>query len=518
MRDPDEEMNDPAAEDESGEQEAPPSAPPVTMPAAPATKPEKPKKVPPKPRPRYWCIDCQRMCELEETQHDAHETREVHPCTTKGAQAIGANGNVSKKEIRHLSGVTGWDRCLGGGIVRGNIALFTGEEGIGKSTLMLVVLHAYASKGISVLYLTGEETREAVESRFFKMGLKPHPKLVLFATKSWEGAVFEITRQKPQVILVDSLQRIAVAGAGEGDEGVAALVKAIDEIVKRSNWRPALIAIGHLNAKGEAAGRRAVRHDVDIHLHFVRDEYGNLVLRSRKSRQGPSGEMGYFRFNGNRIVEVPDAMTALLAEALGNIGAVAYPAIQFARPVLVPIESAVSPPKEAGDPRVKRVAGLPDRVFEDAADLLFEASGVRFADRSVRVRAPRVGDEEIDEDASTLAVCLSLLSAAERLQLPRIAAFGSLSPTGRVQTDGMIELRVSAALKARIATVIGPPLPANVTLPEGVTYLPVASVRDLVEVARARGIYVPEAAEVIAAREVQRRRRPANRGEEPADP
>jgi predicted ATP-dependent serine protease len=135
----------------------------------------------------------------------------------------------------------------------------------------------------------------------------------------------------------------------------------------------------------------------------------------------------------------------------------------------------------------------------------------------VRVRAPRVGDEEIDEDASTLAVCLSLLSAAERLQLPPVAAFGSLSPTGRVQTDGMAELRVSAALKAQIPLVFGPPLPANVALPEGVTYIPVATVRDLVEAARIRGVHVPEAAEVVAVRDAARRKRPANRGEEPFD-
>lgn len=464
---------------------------------------------PPKPPVRFWCIDCQRMFDPAEGLHDSHETRETHPKGTRGAVAIGSEGSKARKETRYPSGIIGWDRVLGGGLVRGNITLFTGEEGVGKSTLMLVVLYALAKRGYTILYITGEETKEAVEGRFFGMGYEPHKNLILYATKSWELAVAEINRIKPHIILIDSLQRVSLTSQPypEGsDDAVATLMRLIDGVAKRSKWTPSVIAIGHLNAKGEAAGRRAVRHDVDINVHFVSDDLGNRVLRSRKSRQGPSGELAYFRFQGKRIVEVPDASAALLAESIGQIGVVAYPATRLARPIVLPIEAAVSAPKEKDEPRVKRVTGLPDSVFDDAVDLLFDASGVRFSDRSVRVKAPRIGDEELAEEACTLAVCLALFVSAERLHLPPVACFGTVSPSGRVQSDAMIEARLYALKKVNVGLVIGPPI-GSVPVPEGITYHPVTSLKDLVEVARTRGVFQPDDPELVAAREATRRKK-----------
>ena len=471
----------------------------------------------PKLPTRFWCVEHQRMFDADETGHDACETRETHPKGARGATTLGAGAVKTKRQMRCVSAIVGWDRVLGGGLVRGNIVLFTGEEGVGKSTLMLIVLHALAMFGHSVLYITGEETKDAIEMRFHNMALVISKRLNLYATKSWELAVAEINRLKPHVILVDSLQRVSVTSQPypEGsDEAVAALMRSIDAVVKRSSWKPAMIVIGHLNAKGEAAGRRAVRHDVDMNAHFVSDDMGNRVLRSRKSRQGPSGEIAYFRFQGSKLVEVADASAALLAESIGQIGVVAYPAVRLASPVVLPVEAHVSAPKEQGEPRVKRVTGIPDRVFEDAADLLFDASGVKFSDRSVRVRAPRIGDEEIDEDACTLTVCLALLTSAERLLLPPVACFGTVSPTGRIQSDAAIEQRLTAVKRAKINLVIGPPL-NGLSVPEGLTYHPVTSLRDLVEVARTRGVFQPDDPALVAIREATRRKKGRSATEHP---
>ena len=54
------------------------------------------------------------------------------------------------------------------------------------------------------------------------------------------------------------------------------------------------------------------------------------------------------------------------------------------------IKVAVSPPREANEPRRRSVAGLPPEVFEESLDLLYDHAGVGLTNRSVRAKAPAV--------------------------------------------------------------------------------------------------------------------------------
>ena len=60
-------------------------------------------------------------------------------------------------EPRSATGIPELDRVLGGGIVPGSLILLGGDPGIGKSTLVLQLAVAVASKG-SVMYVSGEES------------------------------------------------------------------------------------------------------------------------------------------------------------------------------------------------------------------------------------------------------------------------------------------------------------------------------------------------------------------------
>ena len=62
------------------------------------------------------------------------------------------------------------DRVLGGGFVPGSIALFGGDPGIGKSTLLLQLAARVAERGLPVLYVTGEESAAQVRGRAERVG------------------------------------------------------------------------------------------------------------------------------------------------------------------------------------------------------------------------------------------------------------------------------------------------------------------------------------------------------------
>ena len=57
------------------------------------------------------------------------------------------------------------DRVLGGGFVTGSVALFGGEPGIGKSTLLLQAMAALSRNGHRCLYVSAEESSEQVRIR-----------------------------------------------------------------------------------------------------------------------------------------------------------------------------------------------------------------------------------------------------------------------------------------------------------------------------------------------------------------
>jgi len=71
---------------------------------------------------------------------------------------------------RTVTDIAEVDRVLGGGIVGGSAILIGGEPGIGKSTLMLQMMHNLAQKGLKVLYVSGEESASQIKLRSDRIG------------------------------------------------------------------------------------------------------------------------------------------------------------------------------------------------------------------------------------------------------------------------------------------------------------------------------------------------------------
>ena len=107
------------------------------------------------------------------------EERQLPPTATAGAAAGGApryslaatSGPQLYAEIdtavaeRISTGVSEFDRVLGGGVVPGSLVLIGGEPGIGKSTLLLQAAAHFAKSVGTVLYSSGEESEHQIKSR-----------------------------------------------------------------------------------------------------------------------------------------------------------------------------------------------------------------------------------------------------------------------------------------------------------------------------------------------------------------
>src|SRR2546421_6014635 len=80
----------------------------------------------------------------------------------------------SQTDARVPSGITEFDRVLGGGIVPGTLVLIGGDPGIGKSTLLLQVADKLSSGGTLVLYVSGGESERQIKLRGERLSSQTH--------------------------------------------------------------------------------------------------------------------------------------------------------------------------------------------------------------------------------------------------------------------------------------------------------------------------------------------------------
>src|SRR5579859_7225669 len=190
------------------------------------------------------------------------------------------------------SGLDELDRVLGGGLVPGAVVLLAGEPGVGKSTLLLETGALVAETG-PVLYVTGEESAAQVRSRADRIGAVSD-QLFLAAETDLDAVLAHIDEVRPRLLIIDSVQTIAVAGV-EGTPGgvtqVREVAAALTAVAKERSL--ATILVGHVTKDGSVAGPRTLEHLVDVVLHFDDDRHSQLrMVRAVKNRYGPTDEVG----------------------------------------------------------------------------------------------------------------------------------------------------------------------------------------------------------------------------------
>ena len=88
-----------------------------------------------------------------------------------------------------------------------------------------------------------------------------------------------------------------------------------------------------------------LEHMVDTVLYLEGDErQDHRILRSVKNRFGTTNEVGIFQMNSDGLAEVSNPSELFLAERRIDItGSTIFPSLEGTRPILVEIQSLVSP-------------------------------------------------------------------------------------------------------------------------------------------------------------------------------
>ena len=356
---------------------------------------------------------------------------------------------------RAASGIVELDRVLGGGLVPASALLLGGDPGIGKSTLLLQAAARFASEGLKVVYISGEEARAQVRLRAERLGLESAPVLLASAT-SLRDILTTLDAEKPDLAIVDSVQTVWSDTVESAPGSVAQVRTAAHELTAFAKRRGvAVVLVGHVTKDGQIAGPRVVEHMVDTVLYFEGERGHQFrILRAVKNRFGPADEIGVFEMTGQGLAEVGNPSALFIGErGEPSPGSVVFAGIEGTRPVLVEFQALVAPTPHA-QPR-RTVVGWDGGRLAMVLAVLEARCGIPFTGLDVYLNV--AGGLRVTEPAADLAVAAALLSAREDAPLPAdTVVFGEISLSGSLRPVAQTENRLKEAQKLGFSSAITP--------------------------------------------------------------
>lgn len=354
----------------------------------------------------------------------------------------------SQDDARVSSGVTEFDRVLGGGIVPGSLILIGGDPGIGKSTLLLQVADKMSARGITVLYVSGEESERQIKLRGERLGVEAE-RLYLLPETTLENIFDEIERMNPGAIIVDSIQTVFSSNIESAPGSVSQVREVAGQFLMLAKNRTIpVFLIGHVTKEGSIAGPKALEHIVDTVLYFEGERHHNhRIVRATKNRFGAANEVGVFEMTGEGLIAVANPSEMFLQERpLGVAGSVVTACMEGTRPVLVEIQALVSGSKYGTGRRMAQ--GVDQNRVALMIAMLEKRVGFHLIGDDVYINI--AGGLEIDEPAADLGVVASIASSFKNSPIdPHTAVFGEVGLTGEVRGA------MQAAARAREAQTLG---------------------------------------------------------------
>lgn len=348
--------------------------------------------------------------------------REARPITEMSVHAV----------AHQPTGIGELDRVLGGGVVPGAAILFSGEPGVGKSTLLLDVAARIAQLGGRVLYTSGEESTGQVRMRAERTGAL-YDSLYLASENDLGTVLGHIETVKPQLVIVDSVQTLVsdqIDGGAGGPAQVREVAAALIRVAKAQSIP--IVLVGHVTKDGSVAGPRLLEHLVDVVCNFEGDRNTALrFLRTLKNRFGPTDEVGCFEMTAAGIAEVADPSGLFLSRSTEPVsGTCATIAMEGRRALPVEVQALVA---GSATPNPRRVtSGVDSARVAMILAVLERRAGLKLHDKDVYVST--VGGVRLHEPAADLAIALAILSSALDHPLDHdVAAIGELSLAGEIR-------------------------------------------------------------------------------------
>jgi DNA repair protein RadA/Sms len=352
--------------------------------------------------------------------------------------------NLAQAE-RLSSGLSEFDRVLGGGIVKGSVVLIGGAPGAGKSTILLQAI-AHIAQQRPVLYVSGEESLQQIAERAHRLGLQTNG-IKMLAETSVQQICQILDEEQPQVVIIDSIQVMYTADSDSAPGSVSQVRETasyLTQYAKRTGI--SIFMVGHVTKDQSLAGPMTLSHIVDAQVVLSStDDSRFRVLRADKNRFGSVGELGFFAMESNGLKEVknPSAMFLSRSEK-PSPGSVVTVLWEGTRPLLVEIQALVTE-SQYGNPR-RLAVGLDQNRLAMLLAVLSRHGGIFTA--SDEIYANVVGGIKVTETSSDLAIMVGVVSSLRDRIIPYDTVFfGEVGLNGEIRPVANGHARLNEAAK-----------------------------------------------------------------------
>lgn len=350
---------------------------------------------------------------------------------------------LTSQDTRLSSGLSEFDRVLGGGFVRGSLVLLGGDPGIGKSTLLLQVLGLLPPEA-TTLYISGEESPEQIRLRADRLGTPPD-RVSLLSVTDFESVAAALEKSCPHLAIVDSIQTLYVEELSAAPGSVSQVREAAAGLLRLAKGLGiTIVLVGHVTKDGAIAGPRVLEHMVDTVLYFEGERHQDLrMLRAVKNRFGATDELGLFEMTDTGLKSVSNASEALLSgRPLAVPGSVITACLEGTRPLLVEVQALMNGSTYAAPLRMaqgieRNRLSMLLAVVEKHLSL-----GLNNLDAYLNV----VGGLKISETAADLALIAAVVSSAKNKPVKnQMIILGEVGLSGEVRSVSQLDRRVVEA-------------------------------------------------------------------------
>lgn len=352
-------------------------------------------------------------------------------------------------------GIDEFDRVLGGGIVPGSVVLIGGDPGVGKSTLILQAAGELAHRGLTVLYVSAEESAQQVRVRADRMGISGDT-LLIHAEIDLETILQAADSVSPKLVIIDSIQTLQSDDL-ESAPGTVSQVRACAG--KLTNWakprNTPVFLIGHVTKEGTVAGPRVLEHMVDAVLYLEGDRFHQYrMLRAAKNRFGSTNEIGVFDMADSGLREIRNPSEVFLEERNSiTPGSAVAVTMEGSRPILLEIQ-ALAAPTSFGLPR-RSATGFDTNRLHLLVAVLQRRVGMALGNHDVYLNV--IGGFRVNEPAADFAAAMAIASGLRDQPLPADTVYiGEVGLSGDLRMVQHVDRRIQEAARLGFTRAVVP--------------------------------------------------------------
>ena len=425
------------------------------------------------------CPSCGAWNTLTELRLDARGAKRGTAARSSYAQTARKLSELdTSEEIRFSTGISEFDRVLGGGAVAGSLILVGGAPGIGKSTLLLQMC-GVTGREKTILYVSGEESERQLKLRATRLGVEQAEVYVLAET-DLDNVLSCIDELRPDIVIIDSIQTMSDGEVASAPGSISQVRECTMRIMRATKEKGLTVfVVGHINKEGSIAGPKVLEHMVDCVLYFEGERNTSFrILRAAKNRFGSTNEIGVFEMteDGLSCVENPSEML-LAGRPENSPGTCVACVIEGTRPILAEVQALISPSNYNA---ARRANGIDYNRSAMLLAVLEKRGGMPVGNCDSYINV--IGGLFLDEPAADLATALAIASSfLDRPLGGDLAAIGEVGLSGEIRSVTVLNQRLTEIARLGFRRCV---IPAHVRdeirCPAGLQLIPVKNIAEAI--------------------------------------